>query len=134
MWIARILGIVTLLLNSLAAAPGAAAPEEESKGPLYVSLPPISTPLISGSRLGGRVFLRVDLAIENPVARAKIEKLQPRLEAAYLERLGLLAQYGLAPDKAIDLPLLAALLQRATDRVLEPGTARVLVQEAVVRR
>jgi len=133
MWTARILAIAIGAI-CLPAGPAGAAPEDTARGPLYVSLPQMSAPLISGSRLTGRLFVRIDLAIETTAGRAKVEKLQPRLEAAYLERLGLLARYGLAPDKAIDLPMLAALLQRATDRVLEPGTARVLVQEAVIRR
>jgi len=133
MFAGRLLALAVILFSA-GAAWAAPDTDKESKGPLYVSLPPVSVPLVNGSYLSGSLFVRVDLAIETQATKARIERLLPRLEAAYLERLSLLSRSHIDTDRAVDLPLLGALLQRATDRVLEPGTARVLVQEAAVRR
>jgi len=128
---------LTLALVVLAAAGAARAAEKAPAAEtdaLFVAVPPLTVPLVRGSAFHGRFFVHIDLAVESEAAQARIEALQPRLEAAYLESLSLLAQYHLDPGRAVDLPLVRKLLQRTTDRVLTPGMARVLIQEAAVRR
>jgi len=124
--------IFLLALGPLQAAP--AEEQAESQGPIFVEVPPVSVPLVRGSYMHGRVYVRLNLGVDSAEARAAVEKRLPRLEAAYLSRMSALAQYQIDPDKAVEVPILAQALQQATDRVLDPGMAEVFIQEAGVRR
>jgi len=95
---------VAIAIAPLAAAPAAEAEDQPSREVRFVELPPVSVPLVQGSAIQGSFFVHFNLAVETEAARDAIAKQQPRLEAAYLESLSLLAQYHLDPDRAVNLP------------------------------
>ncbi|MFQ5348350.1 MAG: hypothetical protein ACE5ED_10980 [Rhodothalassiaceae bacterium] len=125
------------LLAFVLAFPALAAEQEgaaKEPAPVYVSIAPLSVPIVRGVQLQGRFDMRLVLEVENKEREAEVERLMPRLEAAYLANLTDLAQYYVTPGKAVDVALVARILQTTTDRILGAGRARVLVQEAAIRR
>jgi len=134
----RLAFFVAAVCAAVAVVPAQAAPDSEKEGeeagPIFVEVPPVSVPLVRGPYLHGRVFVRLSLGVDSQQAQAAVEKQLPRLESAYLDRMSALAQYHIAPDRAVEVPLVARALQQATDKILEPGMAEVLIQETAVRR
>ncbi len=126
-----ILMVLFALRSAVAAEQEGAAPEP---APIYVAVSPLSVPIVRGARLRGRFDLQLVLGVENKKQEQEVTHLLPRLEAAYLANLTDLTQYYVTPGKAIDVALIAEILQTTTDRILGAGTARVLIQEATIRR
>ncbi|RMD91061.1 MAG: hypothetical protein D6807_00455 [Alphaproteobacteria bacterium] len=128
---------LAVLLLLVLASPALAAEQEgaaKEPAPIYVSIAPLSVPIVRGVQLQGRFDMQLVLEVENKERQAEVERLMPRLEAAYLANLTDLAQYYVTPGKAVDVALVARILQATTDRILGSGQARVLVQEAAIRR
>ncbi len=131
----RALLFILLALSALrpafAAEQEGAAPEP---APIYVAVSPLSVPIVRGARLRGRFDLQLVLGVENKEQEQQVTRLLPRLEAAYLANLTDLTQYYVTPGKAIDVALIAQILQKTTDRILGAEVAQVLIQEATIRR
>ncbi len=129
---------VLLILIALFALRPAHATEQEGAArepaPIYVAVSPLSVPIVRGARLQGRFDLQLVLGVENAEQEQQVTRLMPRLEAAYLANLTDLTQYYVTPGKAVDVALIAEILQTTTDRILGARTAQVLIQEATIRR
>lgn len=135
--------MITALLRAavLAAALFAACPlaAGESGGngeqlPVHVRLRPMSVPLMRGVYREGSFDLQILLALDSPEDKSRVEALLPRLEAAYFRDMSELARLYVGHGRTTDIKLVGEVLQRATDRVTGPHAARVLIQEAMVRR
>ena len=129
---------VLFILLALSALRPAFAAEQEGAAPepapIYVTVSPLSVPIVRGARLRGRFDLQLVLGVENKEQEQQVTRLLPRLEAAYLANLTDLTQYYVTPGKAIDVALIAQILQKTTDRILGAEVAQVLIQEATIRR
>ncbi len=117
------------LLAGLAAAaawPAAAAAEEKKGGgESYMRLPTLTATLVRG---GGRSVCTAEAGVDtpDPVLRARVALLKPRLQDAYNTVLAGFAA-SLSPGEPPNLEVLTARLQAATDRVVGRPGARFLI-------
>ncbi len=119
---------VLLLAAALAAAVPAHAAEEKKKGggESYLQLPGLTAPLLRAG--GGRGVLSAEAGVDtpDPVLRARVALLQPRLQDAYASVMAAFAD-SLRPGALPDVERLVARLQAATDRVVGRPGARFLI-------
>ncbi len=106
----------------------------EDEGIRYIDVTPLDVPLTRGGFIQGHAVVRASLKVETPAARAKVEAMLPKLEAAFLMVVTELARYDLEADAPIDTGLVRQRLQEAADRILGPEVARVFVIEAMTTR
>ncbi len=106
----------------------------EDEGIRYIDVTPLDVPLARGGFIQGHVVIRASLKVDNQKSRAKVEKMRPKLEAAFLMVVTELARYDLEADAPIDTGLVRQRLQEAADRILGPGVTQVFVIEAITTR
>ena len=127
--------ILLLAIAALAAPAAALAQEQEQKkkggGLTYVQFPTLTATVLKGD--GRRGVLTVDAGVDVPngALRAKVNLVEPRLRAAYVQLLQAYV-YSLSPGAAPDPDFLSLTLQRETDRVLGQPGARVLLGAMLV--
>lgn len=100
----------------------------------YLNLGTIATPVVDDYRLLGTLQVRLVLKVDDRDVRAKLTSAKPRLVDAYNRALADFSRSRIDPSRPVDINRLSSLLQRATDRLVPAGTARLLVLEAMVRR
>ncbi len=124
------------LALALAGISGRVAAQEtvEDEGIRYIDVTPVDVPLTRGGFIQGHVVIRPTLKVESPAARARVEKMLPKLEARFLMVVSELARYDIEAESPIDTGLVRARLQREADAVLGPGVAEVFVIEAMTTR
>lgn len=120
------------LIAILPAAAETARPADEAM--VQVRLRPMSVPLMRGVYRDGSFDLQLLLAFESREERSRVETLLPRIEAAFFRDMSELARLHVAHGRPTDLDLVGRVLQRAADRIAGRHAARVLIQEAMVRR
>ena len=103
----------------------------EDEGIRYIDVTPLDVPLTRGGFIQGHAVIRAALKVDTPAARAKVEAMRPKLEAAFLMVVTELARYDLEADAPIDTGLVRQRLQEAADRILGPGITQVFVIEAM---
>ncbi|RMF66905.1 MAG: hypothetical protein D6740_12515, partial [Alphaproteobacteria bacterium] len=85
----------------------------EDEGIRYIDVTPLDVPLTRGGFIQGHAVVRASLKVETPAARAKVEAMLPKLEAAFLMVVTELARYDLEADAPIDTGLVRQRLQEA---------------------
>lgn len=124
-----------LVLALLIWAPAqASAPKKE--GPMdaaFVTFDPFTVSVVERQRMRGLLVLEVVLHVPESEAREKAEGLKPRLRDTFVRNL---MEFGAARarvDRPPDIARIAQTLQSATDQMLGPGEARVLITQALLR-
>ncbi|HLK25862.1 MAG TPA: Tat pathway signal protein [Caulobacteraceae bacterium] len=127
---------LALIALAAAVAPSvAAAQQQEQKkkggGLSYIQFATITATVIKSN--GRRGVLTVDAGVDVPNAalRAKVNLIEPRLRAAYVQLLQSYV-YSLSPGAPPDADFLSMTLQRETDRMLGQPGARVLLGAMLV--
>ena len=122
--------VVAGLLAAAAAAPGVPvrAAEEKKKGggDSYLQLPALTAPLLRPGGLSTVLTAEAGIDTPDPVLRARVLLLQPRLQDAYNSVMAAFAA-SLAPGALPDVDALVARLQAATDRIVGRPGARFLI-------
>jgi hypothetical protein len=126
--------IAVLLLAALAGPAAAADKPEGKKGPAGASFLLIDGLKVSVNRGRGRrgvMSLECGLDVPDPVLRARVQSLLPRLRAAFLAALQVYAS-GLDPGELPDMDIISRELQRQTDMIVGKPGARLLLGSSVV--
>ena len=127
--------ILVLAIAALAAPATALAAEQPEKkkggGISYIQFATLTATVIKGN--GRRGVLTVDAGVDVPNAglRARVNLLEPRLRAAYVQVLQAYV-YSLGPGSPPDPDVLSTTLQHETDRVLGQPGAHVLLGAMLV--
>ena len=126
----------TLLAAALAAAPAAAlaASKREKKavgGLTFLQLPTITSTVVQPNGRRGVLTVEAGLDIPDAHLRERAEASQPRLRAAFAQRLQTYAT-GLPPGSPPNADTLSREMQRETDRVLGRAGARLLLGTVMV--
>lgn len=100
----------------------------------YVGVGTIATPVIDDYRLLGTLQVKLALKVEDRDIRATLTSAKPRLVDAYNRALADFSRSRIDPSRPVDVNRLSLQLQQATDRLAPPGTAKLLILEALVRR
>ena len=131
----------------LAAAPGLSAGEEkpapkkaeggahnqDSNSPYFV-LDALPVSIIRDSVGKGILVVEIGLDAKTLPARPGVEHLVPRLRDLYIRVLNLYVSRDFHLNQPADAALIKARLQMATDEVLGPGKASVLLRQILERR
>ena len=118
-----------LLAGLLAAAAVPARAAEERKkggGESYIQFPALTAPLLRPGGASTVLTAEAGIDIPDPVLRARVLLLQPRLQDAYNSVMAGFAA-SLAPGALPDVDMLVTRLQAATDRVVGRPGARFLI-------
>ena len=119
-------------LTAAAAAPAlVAAEKKKGGGESYLQFPAITAPLPRPGGASGVLSVEAGVDAPDPVLRARVALLQPRLQDAYNTVLAGFAA-SLAPGAPPDVEALVARLQAATDRVVGRPGARFLIGTVLV--
>ncbi|WP_281299851.1 MULTISPECIES: hypothetical protein [unclassified Iodidimonas] len=131
------LAMIAMAWVALAPQPAWALAEKKAEAataPIYVELMPMTVPLLRDGYVSGSFHLRLNLAAVDAKAKTEINRLMPRLEAAYLANLSDLSEHFIRPGESVDLDIIKTILQSTTDRLLGQGVATLLIVETAVRR
>ena len=119
-------------LAAVAAAPARAAEErKKGGGESYLQFPAVTAPLPRPGGASGVLTAEAGVDTPDPVLRARVALLQPRLQDAYNTVLAGFAA-SLPPGALPDVEALVARLQAATDRVVGRPGARFLIGTVLV--
>ena len=127
--------LTAVLMIGLAAT--AAQAKESERTPadtLFIAFPEMNVTLVERARIDGIMTVRVSLEVFDAEAQGQVEHQQPRLQDAYIHTLTRLASARFDVRRPIDYALMGRYLQRDTNRILGADVARVLVQDAILRR
>ena len=108
--------------------------ERTSADTLFIAFPEMNVTLVERARIDGIMTVRVSLEVFDAEAQGQVELQQPRLQDAYIHTLTRLASARFDVRRPIDYALMGRYLQRDTNRILGVDVARVLVQDAILRR
>lgn len=124
------------LASEDAHAPEAAAPQKRRITTLesYLMLDPITSTVVTSNRVRGLLVVEIGVDVPDDALRARAEETAPRLIDAYVRALTNLGATAIRPDRAPDVELIAARLQRATDQTLGAQGAKVLLIQVMLRR
>jgi hypothetical protein len=124
-----------ILAAALAAPRGARASEANTKkkggGLTYLQFQTLTATVVSLSGRRGVMTIEAGLDIPEAALRARAALAEPRLRAAYVQRVQIYAS-GLGPGAPPDPDYLARMLQQDTDRVLGQPGARFLLGAILV--
>jgi len=126
--------LLATALPALAWPALALAQEQQKKkggGLSYIQFPTLTATVIKSDGRRGVLTLDAGVDVPNAGLRAKVNLVQPRLRAAYVQVLQAYV-YSLGPGAPPDPDFLSATLQRETDRVLGQPGARVLLGAMLV--
>jgi len=98
----------------------------------FMEIPYLAATISDDGRVAGLLQVEAGLDIPDARLRRKAEALMPRLRDAYTDALTAYAGRLYRPGDAPDADRIAALLQSATDRVLEEEGAHVLLGMVMV--
>lgn len=111
---------------------GSAAPSASSQG--FVTLPPISVPVIQRSAVYGFLQLEVVLQVDDPGLEKRVRSLFPRLKDAYLRNMNAYAANHIQPGFKPDVDSIAQTLQAITDHTLQTRDAHVLFSQIMLQK
>ncbi|HEX2559768.1 Tat pathway signal protein [Phenylobacterium sp.] len=124
-----------LAAAAMALAPGARAASNREKkvvgGLSYVQLPAVTSSVLLPNGRRGVLTVEAGLDIPDVRLRERAEASQPRLRAAFAQRLQTYAT-GLPPGAPPNAETLSREMQRETDRVLGRTGARLLLGTVMV--
>lgn len=112
---------------------GKASSAESSNSPYFV-MEPMPVSIIKESAGMGLLVVEIGLDAKTLEDRQNIERLTPRLRDIYLQVLGLYASRDLKTSRPPNVEVIKQRLQAATDDVLGPDHATVLLRQVLVRR
>lgn len=109
----------------------ASAAEQEGKakpavpaGPVFVKLPPINVPVITGNRLAAQVGISLSLELFDGKTADDLEPKQRQLQDAFIRDLYVIFQQRTDPAHPVDGGLIKSRLKITADRVLGPGLVK----------
>ncbi|MEO1038959.1 MAG: hypothetical protein AAFX09_05390 [Pseudomonadota bacterium] len=135
------LAMVAALPDAEARVGGApsAAPEQDdarsrriTPAESYVAMEPIVAGVQADYRLRGLIHIEFGLDAEEARERRRIARLTPHLRDAYTSAMATFSGTGYRYGDVPDADHIAGLLQEATDSVLGPGRARVLLGMVII--
>lgn len=109
--------------------------KEEPKGPQFISIAPMSIPIIKNGKVVQSLFLVIALEVENNEKAEAVNAYMPLLRDAYLSGL-----YGTLQDRGqgtnlVDMNFVRAKLEEANNKVLPPETVKsILIQQLEQKR
>lgn len=114
----------------------AAEPGADPNAPLYVEISPFVIPVLGPNGPEEMVSLIVTLELAPGIDRAAYVKQRlPKLNDAYVQSLyGALDRKTVKRGGLVDVGLVKAKLQKATDRILGPGYVNDVLVQAVAQR
>jgi flagellar basal body-associated protein FliL len=99
----------------------------------YLTVDPLYTSIIDGSRPLGLLMLGIGLDVPDAELRDKIDRDMPQLRDAYVRSLMTYSATSVRSWRQPDVAAIADRLQGVTDRVLGKKGARVLLAQVVIR-
>ena len=127
--------LTAVLLIGLAADVARAEETEQTPADtLFIEFPEMNVTLVERSRIDGIMTVRLSLEVFDAEGQGQVEHQRPRLQDAYVHTLTRLASARFDVRRPIDYALMGRYLQRDTNRILGVDVARVLVQDAILRR
>ncbi len=102
--------------------------------PIYVTMAPITIPLMRSGYVEGSFHIRLDIAVATKTEEERVTHLTPRLEAAFLGNLSDLAQFYIRPGEQTDVNMIGRILQQTTNQILGTSEARLLISDTAIRR
>lgn len=113
-----------------------AEPGADPNAPLYVEISPFVIPVLGPNGPEEMVSLIVTLELAPGVDRAiYVKQRLPKLNDAYVQSLyGALDRKTVKRGGLVDVSLVKAKLQKATDRILGPGYVQDVLVQAVAQR
>ncbi|NEX94160.1 Tat pathway signal protein [Caulobacter sp. 17J65-9] len=129
----RLLLVLPALLAALPGAAHASGAKDKKKGggASFVQLAALTANVMRPDGRPAIFTVEAGLDVPDPVLKARVESLTPRLRAGYMETLQQFAT-GLGRGAAPDADRLAAALQASTDRTLGRKGARLLLGTVMV--
>jgi flagellar basal body-associated protein FliL len=116
-----------------APAAGNAKHGQSSTSPYYM-VDPIPISIIRDSAGRGLLIVEIGLDAKTLAERAEVEHLMPRLRDLYIRALSLYAARDLNFHQPSNPRTIKTRLQAATDAILGPGKATVLLRQVLERR
>lgn len=131
--------VLAACLLALAAAPAGAASEPLQKRrpsltPTFVQLDTIPATIIQSGRPKGLLLVDFGLDVPEGADRDRLEAELPRFLDTYVRVLTAHASLSGDVRRPPDVAVIADKLQSATDRILGPGRAKVLLLGVAIRR
>lgn len=129
---------LSLVATAAAAAAGGARASEKKKeegkeggSSPFLELPTLTAVAIRPDGRRGVLTVQATLRIPDAAKRAKATQLMPRLKDAYVTSLQSWA-YQMVPGSLPNVTLMTQSLQKATDRVLGPGSGATVLLGGVM--
>jgi hypothetical protein len=127
LWV--IFGLTVAPYSSIAAG----ASKSEGRDSPFVAQSQTAVTVMRGLRPVGVFQVDVGVVVQNPAQRSRAQALQPVLRDAWRRTTQEFANSYLVPGRVPDAVILGQRLQAATDQVMGPGRARVLMMSVVLR-
>jgi len=97
--------------------------------PRFIELPPLNVPLFVDDKVAGTVMIQLKLETVGAANEAKVNRILPRVNDAFLRELHTFIPRLLQKTKRLDVFILKIRLQMVSDRVVGKGiVSNVLVQ------
>lgn len=134
------LALAATLGTSLAATPARAdddakqmAEHKITQAKSFVPMDPMYATILDNGRPVGLLLVAIGLNIQNDDLRGRAQTALPVLRDAYLQNMMTFAATAVRPWEQPDVVVIAARLQRVTDRVLQTKGAQVLLAQVMIR-
>ncbi len=112
----------------------AAAPKHKTtQSESYVSFEPLYTSIVEAGRPCGMLMVHFGLDVPDPKLREEIQRSAPVLRDAYLRNLIAFTSNQVQVWRQPDIDVIAARLQRITDRAVQRPGARILMAQMAMR-
>ena len=99
----------------------------------YVGLNPIYATILDNGRPVGLLLVSIGLSIPDAILRDEAERAMPLLRDSYVRNLMAFTAVAVRPWRQPDVNVIAARLQRITDKTLHSNGAKVLLGQVMIR-
>lgn len=129
--------LLAISVSLTAEAAGSSPPVDKSisritGSPNYVAVTGINVPIASWNGFSGMMAVDAGLEIEDNKIRRQTELTMPRVRDTLRQSLHIFMNASYQAETVPDLEDMCARMQRAMDRLLGPGVAKVTISSAII--
>lgn len=106
---------------------------KETQSPSFIMIEPMYTTIVDAGRPAGLLLVAIGLDIPDANLRAQVDHGLPVLRDDYVRSLMAFTAAAVRPNVQPDVAMIAARLQRLTDKALHRKGARVLLAQVAIQ-
>ncbi|MGN6514891.1 MAG: hypothetical protein ACTHLR_03510 [Rhizomicrobium sp.] len=111
----------------------AAPAHKETQSTSFIMVEPMYTTIVDAGRPQGMLLVAIGLDVPNAALRAEVNHGLPVLRDDYVRSLMAFTAAAVRPTAQPDVEMIAARLQRVTDKALHQKGARVLLAQVAIQ-